>query len=350
MEGLTRRELSVLAEVVKLYIRSGQPVASKEVVRHCDLGLSAATLRSIMAGLEAAGYLFRPHSSAGCTPSDSAYRIYVDSLKPRRTLPARTRRQLQTHMAAMQRELVEDIEWVARVVADATRGAGVAVRPMEEEPVLEATSLVALSGSRVLGVLVTADGTVEKRLLDVGSSWQRRDLEAVSNWVNRRFHGMTLEEIRNVLSGLDGREVESQSWPYGERGAEVVNALFARGNEGAEVRVAGAENLLQDESFARVERVRSLLAVLQDRTKIAREWRRVFRGGRTQVIIGHESEVTASGDLGMVATLFFREGHQVGAVGVVGSRRMDYGRIVPVVEFIGDSLTRMLEGGGVQHA
>jgi heat-inducible transcriptional repressor len=117
-----------------------------------------------------------------------------------------------------------------------------------------------------------------------------------------------------------------------------------------EVRVAGADNLLNTDDFAEAERVRSLFATLQDRRRIAREWRRAFNRGKTQVIIGDESDVTASGALGMVATLFFRGGRRAGAVGVVGPQRMDYSRIVPVVEYIGDSLTRMLEEGGATNA
>jgi heat-inducible transcriptional repressor len=117
-----------------------------------------------------------------------------------------------------------------------------------------------------------------------------------------------------------------------------------------EVQVAGTDKLLDSVDFAEAERIRSLLAALQDRRRIVNEWRRALDRGRTQVILGHESEVTASGNLGMVATLFYRRGRPAGALGVVGPRRMDYGRIVPMVEFVGDTLTRFLEEPGASHA
>ena len=102
--------------------------------------------------------------------------------------------------------------------------------------------------------------------------------------------------------------------------------------------------------FVDIERVRSLMATLQDRARLANEFRKAFARGRTQVLIGEESEATASGGLGMVATLYFRDSRRAGAVGVVGPRRMDYQRIVPVVEYVGDTLTQMLETSGASDA
>ena len=113
---------------------------------------------------------------------------------------------------------------------------------------------------------------------------------------------------------------------------------------------AGTDRLLQSAEFTEADRIRSLLSALHDRRRMASEWRRALDKGPTQVIIGRESDVTASGNLGMVATLFFKGGRRAGAVGVVGPRRMNYGRIVPVVKFIGDALTRMLEEPGASHA
>jgi transcriptional regulator of heat shock response len=131
---------------------------------------------------------------------------------------------------------------------------------------------------------------------------------------------------------------------------EVARQLFSIDDRDVEVWVAGTDNLLATSDFVDIERVRSLLTTLQDRARIAKEFRRAFARGRTQVLIGEESEATASGSLGMVATLYFRDSRRAGAVGVVGPRRMDYQRIVPVVEYVGDTLTQMLETPGASDA
>ena len=158
--NLSRREFVVLNGVVEEYIRTGAPVASRQVVRSSSLRLSSATIRNVMAKLEEGGYLARSHASAGCVPTDAGFRLYVDSLEPNRRPPISVRSELLEQVTANRRELVEDLEWVAQVIADATWEAGMAVRPMDEGPVLEAVSLVDLGAQRVLGVVVTTDGSV----------------------------------------------------------------------------------------------------------------------------------------------------------------------------------------------
>jgi heat-inducible transcriptional repressor len=280
-------------------------------------------------------------------------------------------------METMKRELVEDITWVARVAADVTQEAGLAMRPMTEGPVLEAVSLVPLGGRRVLALIVTTDGTVEKRVLDRTDEVTALQLQQEANFINRMFGGLPIEVIRSQVSqttdAASATADAAASAPASglpDAPASIAEDASASGVKDAaearatamirylcdeavgesEVEVVGTDRLLHSEDFAEAERIRSLLTTLQDRRRIVREWRRALTLGRTQVLIGRESELTASGNLGMVATLYYREGRRAGALGVVGPRRMDYGRIVPLVEFMGDTLTRMLNEPGATHA
>ena len=344
---LTARELTVLGSVVELYISSGSPVASRQVACRSGLGLSSASIRNMMARLENRGLLSRPHPSAGSVPTDRSFRIYVDTLRPRK-VSAPVRHRLQKRMSDMRRELVEDLEWVAKVTADATLEAGMAMRPIGQEPVVEAVSLVPLGSSRVLGVIVTSDGTIEKRVLPRDDLPRAEDLQEESNHLTESFRGVSIVEFRRRIQVPDAEISPADS--LHRRSVESARLLFAEQDDSVEVQLAGTDHLLQSEDFVEADRVRSLFSTLHNRNRIASEWRRAFDRGPTQVIIGRESEVTASGNLGMVATLFYKEGRRAGALGVVGPRRMDYGRIVPVVELIGDILTRMLEEPGAMHA
>lgn len=348
---LSRRELAVLCGIVERYVATGEPVASREVARVCGLGLSPATIRNVMASLEERGLLDRSHPSAGCVPTDRSFRAYVDSVLPGRRLAGPTKSRLLEKMTAERRELVEDIEWLARVAADVTREAGISVRPIEDGPVVEAVSLVPLGGQRVLGVVVNADGTVEKKVVIRMEEAGLEELHEEGNYLSSALAGMSAEGIHQQISLWEQQLVETGVLdPLLERAATVARQLFEEEGGDVEVCVAGTDNLLQGTDFAEAGRIRSLLATLQDRHGIVREWRRALAKGRTQVIIGRESEVTASGNLGMVVTLFYRGGRRAGAMGVVGPRRMDYGRIVPLMEYMGDTLTRMLEEPGVRHA
>ncbi len=347
--NLSRRVLKVLSAIVELFIRSGGPVASREVARFSGLGLSSATIRNIMSELEEAGYLIRPHSSAGTVPSDRTLRLYVDTVSSGCRLSPTIRRRVSDRMEEVRRELVEDFAWVARLTADVTREAGVAVRPFGIGRFLEAVSLVALEGSRVLGVLVTADGTVEKRLLSLDRELTRERLQEIANFLTLEFRGLNLDEIKAAVRSSADTDPGTRCDDLEREALEFIRELVPHDNPRVEVQVAGTDNLLQTEDFNEIERVRSLFATLDDKQRIVREIRKALTRGSTQVIIGRESALTASGELGVVTTLFYKNGERAGAVGVVGPRRMDYTRIVPVVEFIGDSLTKMLQEPGAMN-
>ena len=347
---LSKRALSVLCAIVEVYIRSGEPVASQRVARRNTIGLSSATIRNVMAELEDGGFLTRLHSSAGRVPSDKGFRVYIDSLPRRNAPPPTVRHALAGQILKMRRELIEDIEWVAQLIAQATNEAGVAVRPLGEGPVLEAVSLVLLEHSGVLGLVVGSDGSVEKRLLELDGSVSRDELQRLSNFMTRRLSGARLQDAGEFMSMLGQNSEPELDDQMLANARSVVRQLFSTDENDVEVRIAGTENLLALADFSEIDRVRSLLSTLEDRSLIASELRRAFARGRTQVLIGGESETTARGNLGIVATLYFRDRRQVGAVGVVGPRRMDYQRIVPVVEYIGDSLTQMLETSGADYA
>ncbi len=345
---LTRRELVVLREVVETYIQRGEAVASTQVACSPRVGLSPATVRSVMAGLEDQGLLSRRHPSAGCTPTDLCFRVYVDSVVRNCPLPARRRHRLATRLAGLRRDLVEDLGWVAHLVAESTDEAGVAVRPLDEQSSVRAISLIGLGGARVLGVVVMADGTVIKRVVVLREELSERSLQEMANFLTHAIAGRGLANAVDELERGAGSAAELAAG--GDRALEVARLLLAQSDDEAEVLVAGAEHLLAANDFSGVERFRSLVGVLENRRRIVREWRRILEDERTQVIIGRESDVTASGNLGMVATLFYRDGRPAGALGVVGPRRMDYRRIVPVVEYIGGRLTKMLEEPGAEHA
>lgn len=349
---LSTRALSVLREIVERYIRTGAAVASGQVARSSRIALSAATIRGVTARLERGGLVTRAHPSAGTVPTDLGIRVYVDSQLPTRRLSPVLRRRLRERVTASGAELVESIEAVARLTADATRETGVAIRPMGDDPVLEAVSLVDLGGGLVMGVLVTADGAVAKRLLRLDGDVPREDLEAAANALGNRFRGWSMGAISAELQKPDdGRDrvTSASSCRLQEAVRRIGARLFAPG-ESAEVVVAASHRLLETTAPDDIDDVRRALVTLSDRTKLVREWRRGFACSRTHVAIGDESEVTAGGGLAMVATLFCRGGRRVGALGVVGPRHMDYGRIVPMVELIGDTITDVMEEGERLHA
>ena len=171
---LNKRGREILHIIIHQFIEQGEPIGSRKVSKLTREKLSPATIRNVMVDLEEMGYLYPPHTSAGRVPTDLGLRTYLEAETPRKRLSGDRRRRLVTEIGERRRELVEGLDWVARLIADLTREVGLAVRPMGEVPVLEAVSLVGLSGGRALGIIVTASGTVEKRVVDTVHALARK--------------------------------------------------------------------------------------------------------------------------------------------------------------------------------
>ncbi len=341
---LSTREIAVLEEAVRIYIETGEPVSSRRIARRSKLGVSPATIRNIMADMEERGYFVQPHPSAGRVPTDRSLRFYVDQLSRRKGLSEATRRRLEERLRSAHPDLWEDLEWVARLLAEFTREAGLAVRPLGDEPVVEAVFLAPLSASKVLGVIVTAGGAVVRRVLSVDKKLNADDLRSAAGHLTGLAQGRSVGEIRKWLERAGSGEEPSLDPLARELGSQLFSAAAGE----SELVIAGTEWLLERPEFERTPSARKALGVLTDGERITEMLReRLDESRSARVIIGDETEVTGEGELGIVAALFFREGRKVGAVGVVGPRRMNYEKIVPVVEFIGDSVTRMLDEEGV---
>ncbi len=337
--NLSRRESAVFEAIVELFLRTGQPVASREVSARKGQRLSPASIRGVMARLEELGFLTRPHPSAGCTPTDRGLRFHIDRYVQNARPSAAVRRRVEALFGQSKSVAVDDLGWVAGLAATLTHEAGIAVRPVGEDPILESLALVPLGGDRVLAVVVTADGWVEKRAVSLEDHGLEVDLGAFAAGVTQRFLGQGLDEVRECLA-----EEASLSMGLSPEERHFLQKVFQDPGDG-EVQVAGAENLIENEAFSEVGRIRSVVRVLEDRPRLAGEWRRALRTTTTRVFIGSESPLTAGGNLGMVATLFYKDGYTVGAVGIVGPRRMPYGQVVPVVECIGETLSAYLAAG-----
>jgi len=333
---LNSRERLVLASVVELFLRSGRPVASRQVAAQPRQRLSPASIRYVISQLEDQGLVTRPHTSAGCVPSDEGLRTYLDHHLGTNRPPPTIRREVRDRFGTVQRELTEDMAWVAQLAADLTQEAGIVVRPVGEVAALVAMTVIDLGGRKVLGVTVTSDGCVYRRVASRPECVRFETLRRRVAQVSSQCRGKSMDSVRAAITKVPSFDVST-----GRAEVDLVLELLPP-EERSEVQVVGAENLFADEAFTEIDRLRSAVKVLGDRPGIADEWRRALRSAPTRVFIGQESRLTAGGNLGMVATLFYRGDRSVGAVGIVGPRGMNYRRVVPVVECIGESLSSFL--------
>jgi heat-inducible transcriptional repressor len=340
---LTTRDTAVLREIVLHYVRTGRPVSSGHVARTPAVSLSPASVRNVMAELEEMELLQRPHPSAGARPTDLGLRVVLERSSMKK-LPPGVRQRLERRIVERRRELVEDLGWVAEVAAELTGEAGVVARPLDDERILQAISLVRLGESRVLGIVITDEGVVEKSVLDLGEDLPQERLQEISNYLNYRFSGFSVRQILEDVQSTSPPAGDGTGAGFNDLAARVARSLLERGR-GCEVVIAGTRYLLDADEFADGRRLGFAVAALEDRERLLKVLKEALLDGCTGVVIGRESELTEPGELGIVVSVFRHDGRRVGAVGVVGPRRMDYFTIVPTVEYLGQVLTRMLDGG-----
>jgi len=338
-ENLTERQREILCEVVELYVAQGEPVASTAVARVSQTGLSSASIRNEMAHLESAGLLVQPHTSAGRVPSDLGYRVYIDRLLRNHSLPSRDARRLRA-MLPPAASLEESLAQVSRVLAEVTREVGMAAVPATHEATVSSIHFVKVATRRILGIVVTAGGLVDSRLLAVERDYSGSELERISNYCSDQFAGLTLEQIRARLLALMAEERS--------RCDELLSGVLALAQRtvvppamGGEVYVDGATHLLERASPSQIEALRSLFAAFADKALLLSLLNEYLAASGPSVAVGSEMPIASDGDLGLIVTSFRCPSGERGVVGVIGLKRMEYSRIIPVVEFIGSYLSEV---------
>jgi heat-inducible transcriptional repressor len=339
VDVLTERERRVLEAVIQTYIETAEPAGSLTVARRVPLGLSPATIRGIMSELEAKGYLFHTHTSAGRIPTDLAYRLYVNDLM-RLSPPSDQERETLRRELHLQRSAVEEILLrAAQVLGVLTHELGVAAAPRLDEVVLERLDLVHVASDRLLLVFHLRSGTVRTIFVQIPTHVAAGTVEHVARVLNERLAGLTLREIRSTLPERL-RDVDSSG-----TSGELLNIFIAEG-EGifdlateADGVVLGSAELLADQpEFTSQERMRGLLS-LTERRDLLREALLARQQSGLLITIGTEHADARLADFTLV-TSSYRLGDLTGVIGVIGPTRMPYDKIIGLVQHT----SRLVEG------
>ena len=341
---LNARDREVLRDVVRTFILEGEPVSSRAVARHSRHGVSAATIRNVMADLEERGLLEQPHSSAGRVPSRAGYHLYIESLMEARELPAAERERIDDGLSGVSGEGTAPEKIVGRasqLLSDLSGQIGILVTPAIGDTVLRSIEFVPLSGRRLLCVVVSESGFVENKLIEAEEELAREELVRISNYLTENCRGRTLRAIRErllVAMAEERAEVDlllARAISLARRGLEEQTAPG--------VFVEGTAQILARPELGDVARVRRLLDTFADRQRLVVLLNQCLEGGGVRVVIGDDSAVTSDLGFSLVSRAWgAREGSR-GALGIFGPTRMEYERIIPLVDYLGESLSRALE-------
>jgi heat-inducible transcriptional repressor len=338
--ALTPRDRDILKDVILTYILTAEPVSSRSVAKHGQLGLSAATIRNVMADLEEWGFLAQPHTSAGRVPTRAAYHLFIETMMETRAIPARERRYIEENLKDISADADQLMEVTSHLLSELTNQVGIVLTPTWGDTVLKAVDFVPLSGRKVLCVVVSTSGFVENKVIETSETVPREELVRISNYLTESFAGLTLREIRDrLLRRMAEERAQMDRWLSAT--LELARRSFDL-DQGPGVVVDGTSCLLAQPELSDLHRVRRMFEAFADKARLVNLLNQCVRGGGVRVLIGEDSDLTSELDFSLVATPYGVGDRTLGTLGIFGPSRMEYQKIIPLVDFLGETLSRAL--------
>jgi len=339
---LNQRSREILRLVVDAYLETGEPIGSRTLSKRLSVTLSPATVRNAMADLEDAGLLFAPHTSAGRLPTEAGLRLFIDGILEVGDLTNDERRDIESRCAAEGTSVEGLLERVSTTLSGLSGCAGLVMAPKTEGP-LRHIELVNLSPDRALVVLVTETGVVENRIIETPPGVAPSTLVEASNYLSARLVGRSIDEARDeILAELEARRAELDELTT--RVVESGLATWAGGGDVGSLIVRGQVNLLDDvHAVSDLEHIRTLFATLETKETMLRVLSMVDTAEGVQIFIGSSNDLFNVAGCSLVVSPF-RGGNEkiVGAIGVIGPTRINYARVIPMVDYTARLVGRMI--------
>lgn len=338
---LSDRAREVLRGVVESYVETGEPVGSRMLTRKITETLSPATIRNIMADLQDLGLLYAPHTSAGRLPTHAGLKLFVNGLLEVGNVSEEERVSIESRCAAVGRSVTEALEQATSLLSGLSRCASLVMAPKTEQP-LKHIEFVNLGPGRALVVTVTQSGHVENRLIETPVGMPPSALVEATNYLNARLTGRTFEDARRlILEDLKLKRAE-----LNDLTARVIESGLATwaGEPGGNLIVRGQARLLEDiTAIADLDRVRTLFDALERGESFARLLELANAGAGVQIFIGADNPMFANTGCSMVVAPFRDSQERIlGAIGVIGPTRLNYARIIPLVDYTARTIGRMV--------
>ena len=340
---LSERKAAILRDLVRLYIRTGEPVGSEALAAASPLKVSSATIRNELATLEEMGYLVQPHTSAGRMPTDRGYRYFVDMLPARIRLRDPERKAIVGFFDEALSDVDEILRGTTQLLSRLTRYASLALAPSAQQAPIARAELVPLGTSTLL-LVVFDTGRVEKRVIDLPDGVSDADVERLSGRLLEVLRGTTLPDARKLAvdEARHGPEADGHIF------ARVAAALRSidESSEAEHVVLGGVANIAAAEVFQQRDTLREMLEALERESEILRLLREAAATPPVTVTIGRENPMTGMWEASMIAAPYAASGRPVGTIGVVGPLRMDYAAAISAVREVAERLSAAVEALG----
>ncbi len=340
-DELSERSQNILEAIVEDYIVSAEPVGSRAITRRHSFNLSPASVRNVMADLEEMGFLCSPHTSAGRIPTEKGFQYYIDSLLQIRDLSPREKQELQKNYRFNGMKMEEIMPEVGRVLSGLSKYAGLVMAPKFTSTVFRQMEFLRLSRGQLLVIYVSESGLVQNKVIEVSEDLSQQQLEQISNFLNQELNGLTISQVRSKLE----EELKEERIRFDEmrKNALSLSRVALQDEVVNQIYVSGASLMLEQPEFATPQSMKRLIQTLESKQLLIDLLDRSQQAQGVQIFIGSESHHAELEGCSLVTSSYSNPKGVVGTLGVIGPMRMDYSKVIPIVDFTAQLLSRVLD-------
>ncbi|HSS45124.1 MAG TPA: heat-inducible transcriptional repressor HrcA [Thermoanaerobaculia bacterium] len=342
MNSLDTRSRTILKEIIRLHVDTGEPVSSRALFKSNRFELSPASIRNIMADLTDGGYLKQPHTSAGRIPTDRAYRLYIDELMRHRKVADDVREQVDSDLASAGSDVTRLFQAASRLLARLSGEVGFVVAPDALHTVVKSLRFLSVAPGKILAVQINEPDVVLSQIIETDIEYSTSELEKISERITREFCGRTLHEVRRRMVRIMAEERDACD--------RMLSGAFALGGRALERRETdervyfdGTARLLDKPEFADVDSLKKVFRTFEEKARLLDLVTRYLDSKGTCVVLGSEDALTSDPRLSTVLTSYGTGETLTGMLGVIGPARREYPKVIPVVELLGRALSDRLE-------
>lgn len=338
---LDERKIKILSAIVDDYIATAEPIGSRTIARKYRIGISPATIRNEMADLEELGYLSQPHTSAGRVPSNKGYRFYVDFLMPDAKLKDAEQRLLRNLFKMRIKQIEDLVEEAALIISMLTSYTAITLGPQPEFSRLKHVQLSRIEEGKALILVMTNYGTIHHHILKVPKHLTDGDLIRITKALNQKLGGKTAIEITDdTIAAIKAEMIEYDR--VLSVLADILRDNLDDSKEDAKVVSTGSSKMLEHPEFKDLEKAKNFLSLLEQHDLIVRALNNAAKPNAVTITIGNENPWVELQDFSIVTASFFLEGKNLGTCGILGPTRMDYPKVVSILERVIDYLDKTI--------
>jgi len=342
-EELNQREKAILRSIVQQFILTATPVGSRNITKKYDIGFSPATVRNIMADLEDSGFINHPHTSAGRVPTDKGYRFYVDSLMDIDKLNTKEKGLIENSLSSIVDETDELVKVTSKLLSSITKQIACVSYPNLESGILEKIQIISLTSTKILVVISIKSGLVKTITMELDTELKESQLGSVQSILNEKLAGLSLQEIRKTFKERF-KDADEDQKPIIRLFLDSVDKLFKDDIKSERLVLTGAKNIIGQPEFENPENFQSIVELIEDKDVIIHimEKSSESKNEAVYISIGSENLEKKLEEYSFVSKEY-KFGEAGGTLGIIGPKRMEYSRIIAIVDYLAKILTEHLK-------